>query len=121
VTLYALKLTIHSLLCIVLMWGCFCRLARSDADTRESVRMAFWLLFIVTFVAFNAPWAWRLWEVKRYIIQWTDLAVLAAFALVQVVKVHHWHAGAPLAFRTDKRATPEPSAPWGPRQPDDNP
>ena len=120
-TLYALKLFIHSLLCIVLMWGCFCRLARSDADTRESVRMAFWLLFIVTFVAFNAPWAWRLWEVKRYIIQWTDLAVLAAFALVQVVKVHQWGAGAPLAFRTDKRATQEPSAPWGPRQPDDNP
>ncbi len=45
-TVYAFKLTIHSLLCIVLMWGCFCRLARSDADTRESVRMAFWLLFI---------------------------------------------------------------------------
>ena len=106
-TVYAFKLTIHSLLCIVLMWGCFCRLARSDANTRESVRVAFWLLFIVTFVAFNAPWAWRLLEVKRYIIQWTDLAVLAAFALVQVVKVHQWHAGAPLAFRTDKRTTPD--------------
>ena len=120
-TLYAFKLTIHSLLCIVLMWSCFCRLARSDADTRESVRMAFWLLFIVAFVAFNAPWAWLPGEVKRYIIQWTDLAVLAAFALVQVVTTNHWEAGVPLAFRTDKRADPEPSAPWGPRQPDDNP
>lgn len=131
-TLYTLKLMLHSALCIVLMWGCFCRLARTDANTRESVRMAFWALFIAALVAFNAPWAWKLWDVKRYIIQWTDLALLAAMTLVQVVTAHHWHAGAPLAFRltpqperqrTDPRnhVPPRPMPPPAPQQWDDNP
>lgn len=110
-TLAAFKVCLHSALCIVLMWGCFCRLARTDAHTRESVRMAFWALFIAAFVAFNAPWAWKLWDVKRYIVQWTDLTLLAAMTLVQVVTAHHWHAGAPLAFRAD--APPDPAPPRG--------
>ena len=65
--------------------------------------MAFWALFIAAFVAFNAPWAWELWDVKRYIVQWTDLTLLAAMTLVQVVTAHHWRAGRRWRFELTRR------------------
>ena len=56
-----------------LMWGCFCRLACTGCAHPR--KRAHGLLGPVhrAFVAFNAPWAYPLWDVKRYIVQWTDL------------------------------------------------
>lgn len=100
-SIYTLKLILHTVLCLVLMWSCFCRQARSTSTTRESIRMAFWLLFIASMLMAIAPWAYKLWpgSFARYRVTWPILLMLASVAYVQIVTARHWHRGAPAAFQ----------------------
>lgn len=101
-TMFALKLTLHTALCLALMWTCWCRQARSNSQTIEAVRMAFWLMFMAAMVLLVAPMGHKLWPDTwpRYRIQWPDLAMLASAVLVQFVTARHWHRGVPAAFQT---------------------
>lgn len=100
-SVFALKLMLHTALCLVLMWTCFCRQVRSNSHTLESVRVAFWLLFVSAMVLLVAPIGHKLWPDTwpRYTIQWPMLALLASAALVQVITAKHWHRGPPAVFQ----------------------
>ena len=96
-----IKAGLHTALCLALMWSCFYRQARSTARTRESVRMAFVVLFAAALLLAIAPWAHILWPgafAPRYAITWPVLAVLAAIVYVQAITARYWRRGAPANF-----------------------
>lgn len=84
----------HELACAVLLWTCFCRLVRTDENTKASVRFAFWFLSFAAIVSTASPYlGWGG-------LDWPAVLMLSAAALVQVVTARHWRYGPPPAFQT---------------------
>lgn len=85
-------LVLHELLCILLLWTCFCRATRTNRNTRKPVLVSFYLLSVAALWAMFAP-----------IIGWTpdsvSLLLLAAITLVQTVTARFWQQSPPAAFQ----------------------
>jgi len=85
-------LILHELLCAVLLWTCFCRATRTNAQTRRPILLAFYLMSISALWATFAP-----------LIGWTpdsvSLLLLAAITLVQTVTARFWQQSPPAAFQ----------------------
>lgn len=105
-SVFALKPTLHTALCLAIMWTCWCRQVRSNSQTIEAVRLAFWLMFCAAMVLLVAPIGHKLWPDTwpRYTIQWPTLGLMASAALVQIVTARHWLHGPPAVFQ---KPTPE--------------
>ncbi len=83
---------IHEALCAVLFWSVFCRSVKSDKRVRLSVRFAFMCLGLAACLGMAAPVVWA------YQPHPVALAMLAAFAIVQVVTAALWVDGPPAPF-----------------------
>lgn len=83
----------YELLCAALFYTVFCRLVRSNNQTRRLVRLAFLVLGTVSAMGMAAPLAWGLHP------DWMTVALLASFLLVQVVTAIYWQDGVPITFR----------------------
>ena len=92
-------LILHELLCILLLWTCFCRATRTNRSTRKPVLVSCYLLSISGLWAMFAP-----------LIGWmpdsVSLLLLAAITLVQTVTARFWQQSPPAAFQqaTQERA-----------------
>ena len=85
-------LVLHELLCGVLLWSCFCRATRTNAQTALPILVSFWLLSVAALFATLAP----------LLISWEPDAVsllLASIALVQTVTARYWQQSPPAAFQ----------------------
>ena len=86
-------LVLHELLCAVLLWSCFCRATRTNAQTALPILVSFWLLSVAALFATLAP----------LLISWepdaVSLLLLASIALVQTVTARYWQQSPPAAFQ----------------------
>ena len=86
-------LVLHELLCGVLLWSCFCRATRTNAQTALPILVSFWLLSVAALFATLAP----------LLISWepdaVSLLLLASIALVQTVTARYWQQSPPAAFQ----------------------
>ena len=84
---------LHELLCGVLLWSCFCRATRTNAQTSLPILLSFWLLSVSALFATFAP----------LLISWepdpVSLLLLASIALVQTVTARYWQQSPPTAFQ----------------------
>ncbi len=91
------------LLGAALAWSCFCRLVRTDADTKREIRWAICFEAGSALLVMGAPVLPILmdnnWWPPLTTPWWTWLALLAAAAAVQVVTATHWRYGVPLSFQ----------------------
>ncbi|MEY2688888.1 MAG: hypothetical protein RL375_3086 [Pseudomonadota bacterium] len=91
---------LHELLCGILLWSCFCRATRTNAQTSLPILLSFWLLSIAAIFATMAP----------VLIGWepdaVSLLLLASISLVQTVTARYWQQSPPAAFqRPDQGVT----------------
>jgi hypothetical protein len=86
-------LILHELLCGVLLWSCFCRATRTNAQTSLPILLSFWLLSVAALFSTFAP----------LLISWApdavSLLLLASIALVQTVTARYWQKSPPAAFQ----------------------
>ena len=86
-------MVLHELLCGVLLWSCFCRATRTNAQTILPILLSFWLLSVSALFAAFAP----------LLISWepdaVSLLLLASIALVQTVTARYWQQSPPAAFQ----------------------
>ena len=85
-------LYLHELSCAVLLWGVFCRFARSDARVELLIRLVFWVLGIAACAGLIAPIVWA------YQPHPVAVGMQAAFCLVQLVTAGSWVGGPPIHF-----------------------
>ena len=85
-------LYLHELSCAVLLWGVFCRFARSDARVELLIRLVFWVLGVAACAGLVAPVVWA------YQPHPVAVAMQMAFCLVQLVTAGYWVDGPPLHF-----------------------
>ncbi len=86
-------MVLHELLCGVLLWSCFCRATRTDAQTSLPILLSFWLLSVSALFATFAPLLIG-WEPDA-----VSLLLLGAIALVQTVTARYWQQSPPAAFQ----------------------
>ena len=86
-------LVLHELLCGVLLWSCFCRATRTNAQTSLPILLAFWLLSVSALFATFAP-LFISWEPDA-----VSLLLLASIGLVQTVTARYWQQSPPAAFQ----------------------
>lgn len=86
-------LILHELLCAVLLWSCFCRATRTNAQTSLPILVSFWFLAISALLATFAPLLFG-WEPDA-----VSLVLLASIALVQTVTARYWQQSPPAAFQ----------------------
>ena len=95
-TIAEIQLGLFEAFSITTFWSCFCRAAHtSKTNSKRDIRWAFTLLGIVSILCIAAPlYEWRP----------DAIAVLLAGAIasVQVVTSHHWRAGVPKQFQSDR-------------------
>lgn len=88
-------LILHELLCGVLLWSCFCRATRTNAQTHLTILASFYLLSVAALFATLAP----------VLIGWepdaVSLLLLASIALVQTVTARYWQQSPPSAFQKE--------------------
>lgn len=88
-----LLMVVHELLCAVLLYSCFCRATRTNAQTALPILVSFWLLSVSALFATLAP----------LLIDWqpdaVSLLLLASISLVQTVTARYWQQSPPLAFQ----------------------
>ena len=86
-------MVLHELLCLVLLWSCFCRATRTSRQTEFAILLTFWLLNIAALFAAFAP----------LLIDWqpdaVSLLLLASIALVQTVTSRYWQRSPPAVFQ----------------------
>lgn len=90
-------LILHEALCAVLLWSCFCRATRTNAETMLPVLASFYLLTVSALVATFAP-LFMGWEPDA-----VSLLLLASIGLVQTVTARFWQQSPPAAFQKKSR------------------
>ena len=85
-------LFLHEACCLVLLYGVFCRSAKSSREVFITVRLAFWLLGISVCAAIVSPLAWFIYPTLP------QLGLEIAFTAVQLACSVHWRDGAPWRF-----------------------
>lgn len=110
-----LFLLVQFALSAMLMWSCFCRLVKTDADTHREIRWAIAFEGLAAGLVLGAPFLpllmheakWRAWTTPG----WVWLTLLLAVTLVQIVTARYWQSGkAPEAFQVPKLPVPAGSA-----------
>ena len=89
----AALMTLHELLCAVLLYSCFCRATKTNRETQIQVLLSFYLLSIAALVATFAPLVLG-WEPDT-----VSLMLLASITLVQTVTSRFWQHSPPVAFQ----------------------
>lgn len=89
----AVLMVLHELLCTVLLYTCFCRATRTNAQTMLPILASFYLLTISALVATFAPLIMG-WEPDA-----VSLLLLASITLVQTVTTRFWQQSPPAAFQ----------------------
>lgn len=89
----AALMILHELLCGILLWSCFCRATRTNAQTSLPILLSFWLLSVAALFSTFAP----------LLISWqpdaVSLLLLASMTLVQTVTARYWQQSPPAAFQ----------------------
>lgn len=88
-----MPLIINSLLCAALFYTCFCRLVRTDRDTRYGVRISFVVLASIATICFVAPF------LSAYRPGWPALLMNGGIVFVQAVTARYWRDGVPSHFQ----------------------
>ena len=84
---------VNTVLCVALVWTCFCRIVRTDDNTHADVRLAFCALATVAGVCLMAP-VW--WGMQPQVPQ---LALEGAALAVQVLTARYWKYGVPTHYQ----------------------
>lgn len=91
----AAVLILHEILCMLLLWTCFCRATRTNAQTKKPILLAFYLLSVAALWATFAP-----------LIGWmpdsVSLLLLASMTLVQTTTARFWQQSPPQAFQEQR-------------------
>lgn len=80
---------IHTILCVGLLWTCFCRLVHTNNETIPAIRFAFFALGSTALVAAAAPWVWE------YEAGWPALIITLATLVMQIITSRFWRQGVP--------------------------
>lgn len=96
-------LIVQSILAGALMWSCFVRLAKTNAETVREIRWAIWFLFCCAGLVFASPILpmldssinWRSMTTPA----WIWISLLAAIVMVQVATSRHWKHGPPSSYQ----------------------
>ncbi len=92
----AALMVVHELLCMALLWSCFCRATRTSLQTEFAILLTFWLLNVAALFAAFAP----------LLIDWqpdaVSLLLLASMTLVQTVTSRYWQRSPPAVFQRSK-------------------
>ncbi|HYE70958.1 MAG TPA: hypothetical protein VD932_05470 [Aquabacterium sp.] len=97
-----------------LAWSCFCRVTKTNGDTRREVRWAMCFEGIAVGVVGGAPI--MPWLMPRHfdyplfttpVLAW--LVLLLSILVVQAVTAKHWAAGVPSVFQLPRASESEPS------------
>ncbi len=94
-----LVITVNVVLCAVLFWTCFCRLVRTDMQTRWEVRTGFAVLGAVALALLLAPFGWMLPCLPGGNPGWGQVWLLAAIVLVQGLTARFWRDQVPPHFQ----------------------
>lgn len=94
---------VHELLCVALVWSCFCRSVLMDENVRKPVRLAFWFLGFAAIAAAVFPIAFP--EVPLFQPNWLTVLLLLAIVLVQYVTAMFWSGRTPQRFLKDGHAS----------------
>ena len=103
------SLGVQLLAAAILMWACFCRLVKTDADTQREVRWSIHFLFVAAGIVLGAPFLpmlmphEALWE-PLTTPAWCWLLLLVATAIVHLVTARAWFDGAPIGLDRPRRA-----------------
>ena len=85
--------------CAAISYSGFCRLVRTDTDTRFAARLAFWSLTTAAIAGIGAVLFWG------YAPEWPAVGMAASIAVVQVVASDLWRGGVPMQYiRPSKRS-----------------
>jgi hypothetical protein len=113
-------LFIQLALALAIMYSCFCRLTKTDADTHREVRWSFLFQFTCAGILFGAPFLPALmphemqWKAGTT-PTWAWVMLMLSGWLVQVVTARYWADGVPESFQrrsgTAARSSP---AGWAP-------
>lgn len=82
-----------SVLCALLFWASFSRIARTTRQTRAVIRVAFCVQGSAAIAAGAAPW------LAAYRTDWPPLLLVASMVVVQITTSHLWRAGVPPQFQ----------------------
>ena len=96
----SLKIFTHLVLCALLLGTVLFRMFRTNEETFEAVRLAFWLLAVAAIVGLLAPWAHHLFPwAGRLRLHWSTLLLEAGIVAVQFVTAKHWQYTVPNQFQ----------------------
>lgn len=89
---------LHEILCVLALYGAFCRLVQVNHQTLVSIRFAFFLIGFAACAGIAQPlqagWAPTVFE----------LSLLLAVVTMQLVTAHRWRDGVPEKFQLQKEA-----------------
>lgn len=88
-------LLLHEAVCSALLFSVFCRLAKTDSDTRHLIRFAFCALGAVS--ALGIVWPLMSWHMA-----WFGVLLGAAMVVVQFATARYWECGTPQQFCCNK-------------------
>jgi hypothetical protein len=97
-------LFIQLALALAIMYSCFCRLTKTDADTHREVRWSFLFQFTCAGILFGAPFLPALmphemqWKAGTT-PTWAWVMLMLSGWLVQVVTARYWADGVPESFQ----------------------
>ena len=93
-------IALHTLLCVALLLTVLVRLFRTDDQTFEAVRLAFWLLAVAAIIGLLAPWAHKMFPwFGRFKPHASTLLMEAGIVAVQLVTAKHWRTCVPSQFQ----------------------
>lgn len=82
-------------LCLMLFGSVFCRLRRTTKKTHMDVRMALWLVGLVSLLGLGAP-------LYGWLPDQITLLIVSAVDVMQLVTASHWAKGVPRQFLYEK-------------------
>ena len=86
-------IVLHEILCVLMLYGAFCRLVRVNQGTLVSIRAAFFLIGFAACAGIAQPmhdgWAPSVFE----------LSLLAGVVTMQMATAHRWRDGVPVKFQ----------------------
>lgn len=102
-------LALQTFMASALAVSTFCRLQKTDADTRREVRLVFWFMHLSALIVLVSPVMplilpeFSHWKVGTT-PAWIWLVLLLSIVLVQICTSKHWNSGVPDAFK-ERRQT----------------
>lgn len=98
-----IELLLQVVSCSAIVWCCICRLALIDKETIPEIRHVVWFLGSVAVLSLGSPiFPWLdpvlfTWE-PLSTPHWVYVALVVAFAMLQVSTSRHWRQGLPRCY-----------------------